>query len=27
MRGKAREDFEAPREFIMPTALRPYLLH
>lgn len=27
MRGKAREDFETPRDFVMPSALRPYLLH
>jgi len=27
MRGKAREDFETPRDFVTPTALRPYLLH
>lgn len=27
MRGKAREDFETPRDFLMPSALRPYVLH
>ena len=27
MRGRAREDFEAPRDFVMPSALRPYVLH